>query len=467
MASQHSIHAFLAGSALTASLFFLYHKTQKQTRPTGGHSNTPLATPLLKTTSPIPAADASTELMDSSSLDQRMIRKAEGAIRNRTSRLIIVVERCTNDHNYSAILRTAEALGVQHIWIISPSFIQPTLVDDTAAAEPENMESKDEKNICRDTVTDTTKLKSSTGQTVKRATESEKRERAMHHLFARKATEWLTVREFDDTKSCIDALRADGRQIWVTDLSQVAVCLTAGGILQHLQSAGRDLYDGKLIPEKVAIVFGTEAVGCTTEMLNAADLRVYLPLRGFADSLNLSVATALVVHQMFILDPTLVGAMSQEERRELRRDWYARLASQRLLSSSQKKNRAKLITYIRKCEEIRKKINDGQHVDPDEVSKWEKMDAKKMELAAIDKKVMSDAQAAVKDLIENPPDPITDMRRADEHRVCFVGKGTKSKYGELWEDMPATSNAQAKEMASASFFRERVDGTSKEKNFSS
>jgi tRNA G18 (ribose-2'-O)-methylase SpoU len=63
---------------------------------------------------------------------------------------------------------------------------------------------------------------------------------------------------------------------------------------------------GNIIPEKVAIVFGTEAVGCTNEMLNAADLRVYLPLRGFADSLNLSVATALVVHQMFILDPSLI-----------------------------------------------------------------------------------------------------------------------------------------------------------------
>lgn len=197
-------------------------------------------------------------------------------------------------------------------------------------------------------------------------------------------------------------------------------------------------------------------------MLNAADVRVYLPLRGFADSLNLSVATALVVHQMFILDPTLVGAMSEEERRGLRRDWYARLASQRLLSSSQKKNRAKLITYIKKCEEIERKINVGERVDPDEVSKWEKMDFKKMELDAIDKKVMLDAQTAVRDLAENPPEPITDMRRADEHRVCYVGRGTKNKYGELWEDMPATANAQAKQMASAAFFRERVDGALEE-----
>jgi hypothetical protein len=197
-------------------------------------------------------------------------------------------------------------------------------------------------------------------------------------------------------------------------------------------------------------------VSCSTEILNAADLRVYLPLHGFADSLNLSVATALVVHQMFVLDPSLVGAMSEEERKELRKDWYTRLASQRLLSSSQKKTKAKLMTYIRKCEEIGKKIDAGERVDPDEVAKLKNLEAKQRELAAIDTKMMADAQTAVRDLIENPPNPITDMRRADEHRVCFVGKGTKSKYGELWEDMPATANAKAKQMASAAFFRRYV-----------
>ena len=42
-------------------------------------------------------------------------------------------------------------------------------------------------------------------------------------------------------------------------------------------------------------------------MLSAAELRVYLPLRGFADSLNLSVAAALVIHELFHLCPEAVG----------------------------------------------------------------------------------------------------------------------------------------------------------------
>ena len=48
------------------------------------------------------------------------------------------------------------------------------------------------------------------------------------------------------------------------------------------------------------------------------------------------------------------------------------------------------------------------------------------------------------------------MRRADEHRVCFVGKGTKSSVGDAWNDMPAVANGQSAKNATASFFRERV-----------
>ena len=72
------------------------------------------------------------------------------------------------------------------------------------------------------------------------------------------------------------------------------------------------------------------SVGCTEEILAAADLRVYLPLRGFADSLNLSVAAALVMHELFRLCPEAIGAMDEAERASLREDWFSRLAAQRI-----------------------------------------------------------------------------------------------------------------------------------------
>jgi len=434
-----STSSFFAGVACTAAVMLLYQSCI--TKRKGDQTNSK------QTTKP---ADFEAEItcFDSVDLDQRMIRKAEGAIRKRTSRLIIVVERCTNDHNYSAILRTAEALGVQNIWIISPQTINSTL-------EIENSQGTDESDI--DNIGENATLKRSSGAVVRTATESEKKDRAMHHLYARKATEWLTVKDFEDTKTCLQNLREEGYQIWATDLGQEASCLTEDGIRQHL---GGETYNGKLIPNKVAIVFGTEAVGCTTEMLNAADLRVYLPLRGFADSLNLSVATALVVHQLFVLDPTLEGAMSEEERKGLRQAWYAKLASQRLLSSADKKRRAKLTAYLERCEAIDKKINAGEFVFKEEREKWSKMDAKRKELNAIEDKLAADSKKAVKELVDNPPSPITDMRRADEHRICYVGKNTKKS--SPWQDMPATRKIAVTKYATASFFRDRV-GTEEEK----
>lgn len=434
-----STTSFLAGAACTAAAMLLYQSFITKKSSTSKQSTKP---------SRARAVAEATTCFDSVDLDQRMIRKAEGAICKRTSRLIIVVERCTNDHNYSAIIRTAEALGVQNIWIISPQAINATL-------EINNNQSADESNI--DSIAENSTLRRSAGPVVKTATESEKKDRAAHHLFARNATEWLTVRDFEDTKTCIESLREEGYQVWATDLGQEASCLTEDGIRQHL---GGGTYNGKLIPDKVAIVFGTEAVGCTTEMLNAADLRVYLPLRGFADSLNLSVAAALVVHQMFVLDPSLEGAMTEDERRELRQAWYAKLASQRLLSSANKKRRAKLIASLEACESIDKKIKAGEFVHKEEREKWSKMDAKRAELNAMEEKLAADSKKAVKELVDNPPSPITDMRRADEHRVCYVGKNTKK--ASPWEGMPATQKFVVTENASASFFRVRV-GTEGEK----
>jgi tRNA(Leu) C34 or U34 (ribose-2'-O)-methylase TrmL len=297
-------------------------------------------------------------VMDSPDLDQRILRKAETALQNRTSRLIVVIERCTNDHNYSAILRTTEALGIHHVYIISPKSIKSTLKLGTDGLDPKSLEEDDNLPI------ENAKLFRSTGQKVKNSTPEEIQDRASHHLFAKKALEWLNVREFDTTKECIDVLRKDGFKIWSTDLSQVAVTLTPEGLSEG------NLSNEPLIPEKLAIVFGTEAVGCSTEILEASDKRVYLPLRGFADSLNLSVATALVVHHLFILDPSLIGAMSEDERIEIRRKWYAKLASQRLLPKAEKSKRKRLNNQVRTISEYEKRMNDPNHnLTPEQLEK--------------------------------------------------------------------------------------------------
>ncbi|MBK8047308.1 MAG: hypothetical protein IPK16_09405 [Anaerolineales bacterium] len=46
-----------------------------------------------------------------------------------------------------------------------------------------------------------------------------------------------------------------------------------------------------------AIVLGSEADGLTEPWLEAADDRVYIPMRGQADSLNLSASTAVILYE--------------------------------------------------------------------------------------------------------------------------------------------------------------------------
>jgi hypothetical protein len=156
------------------------------------------------------------ELMDAADLDHRMLRKAEAVIQWRTTRLVLVIERCTNDHNYSAILRTAEALGIQLIYMIDP----PAIRDDE---DHSNKGLPAHKQISR--------------------TPEEIKARREHHLFARNATEWLDVKDFEKAEDCVAELKKQGYQLWVTDLSQQAQCLT--------------MNQGPTIPGKVALVMGT------------------------------------------------------------------------------------------------------------------------------------------------------------------------------------------------------------------
>jgi tRNA(Leu) C34 or U34 (ribose-2'-O)-methylase TrmL len=223
--------------------------------------------------------------LDLPGLKDRHLRKAETVLQRRTSRLLIVVERSTQSHNYTAIIRTAEALGIQHLWVIAP----PSIDGSTGTAG--GRKSRKGKDQWKD----------------------DQAELERHCAYARGAVKWVSLRAFSNTTECIEALRADGRKIWVTDLSQKAECLGGAGTSAKL-------------PEKLALCFGSEATGATPELLDAADRRVYLPLNGFADSLNLSVAAALCMQRLIHISPDIVGDMPESERRALRRVWYERMA---------------------------------------------------------------------------------------------------------------------------------------------
>jgi len=484
--SAAAVKGFVAGAVVTAASVAGYWKFRQLLRPLRPYyydgrrrnrrrddddnddadDNTSAQASSSSSTSSAQTQPQPQPLFDSPDLDMRLVRKAEAVIQGRSS-VVVVVERCTNDHNYSAILRTAEALGVQRVYVIDP--LEPSGEDGHHTGNNDN-------NVdCDTNGTAKAEHNNSAATTAVTATKKNKNKnnkqnddlRRWHHLFAQNATEWLTVRDFETAELCLRALREEGYQVWSTDLSQRAVPLTEGELRAALRQQGgggggaqqRHPASTKLkLPSKLAVVFGTEAVGVSQYMLEQCDMRVYAPLRGFADSLNLSVAAALVLHHLFLLDPDLVGNLPESGKQQLRREWFPKLATQRLLTSRQKKDRKKLMHMLQDCDELeRKKVELGEELTKEQKLKLQQRSKLRERLQTLERKAGFDlAERALQDLIANPPAPLTDIRRCDDHRVCYVGRNTKKRYEEHWKDMPAVKNLHSIPMVAAQDFRDRV-----------
>ena len=95
------------------------------------------------------------------------------------------------------------------------------------------------------------------------------------------AQKWVDVFRYHDTQSCIDTLRAQGYQIVATTPHKDAYFLND--------------FD---ISKKSAFFFGTEKEGLSQQVLSQADTYLKIPMVGFTESLNISVAVAIVLQQL-------------------------------------------------------------------------------------------------------------------------------------------------------------------------
>lgn len=242
----------------------------------------------------------------------RRLRKAETVLRRRTSELLVVLEASYDLRNQAAVLRTCDCLGIQHVWTTNPTM---GMKGDTypaakrrvhttrrAKAQAEKRSEAQEQMLqALDPGMHAAREPSSVAE----------QQNEISRKIARQSSEWLSLRKFDDTKSCIEALRNEGYTIWVTALEQGALSLD---------------HRLEIPPAKLAVVFGREADGVSAEMIAAADKLVYFPLQGFSESLNLSVSAALILQRILDRQPKFHSAMSDVERGELRREWFLKLA---------------------------------------------------------------------------------------------------------------------------------------------
>ena len=96
---------------------------------------------------------------------------------------------------------------------------------------------------------------------------------------------WLTFHHYNElahnTQACIDAVKAEGYQIIATTPHENA-----------------DFVMDFDVTEKSAFVFGVEKEGVSDMMLEQADGHLKVPMYGFTESLNVSVAAAIVLQDV-------------------------------------------------------------------------------------------------------------------------------------------------------------------------
>lgn len=123
------------------------------------------------------------------------------------------------------------------------------------------------------------------------------------------AEKWLNVSRWKNTVACFEQLKEAGYQMVVTELG-----------------AKDSLLDVDFT-QKTALVFGNEARGISAEALGLADQRCMLPIHGFVESYNISVAGALclqVALQQRELKLGKSGDLSPEDFLDLKASYYVK-----------------------------------------------------------------------------------------------------------------------------------------------
>jgi tRNA (guanosine-2'-O-)-methyltransferase len=174
--------------------------------------------------------------------DERLAR-LYACVGRRTRSVVPVLESIDDPHNVAAILRSADAFGVQEVHLV-------------AGAQP--------------------------------------------FLAARNVTQgaerWLDVVRHGDAERCVASLRSRAFQVYVATMEGQ---LTPAD-LRHSQ--------------RVAIVFGNEQKGVSPGLETLCDGRYTIPMAGFSQSLNVSVAAAIT---MFSATRGGAPALEDDDRTQL------------------------------------------------------------------------------------------------------------------------------------------------------
>ena len=120
------------------------------------------------------------------------------------------------------------------------------------------------------------------------------------------AQKWVDVNRFESISDCIQDLKAKNYRIIATT--------------PHENDCLLDDFD---ITQPAALFFGTERDGLSQEVLDQADGFLKIPMRGFTESLNISVSAAIIIQNLMsrLHHSDLNWQLKEEEILQKRIDW--------------------------------------------------------------------------------------------------------------------------------------------------
>lgn len=95
------------------------------------------------------------------------------------------------------------------------------------------------------------------------------------------------------------------------------------GTTPHGKATKLDDFD---ISKPAAIFFGTEKEGLSTEVMNSADEFITIPMRGFTDSLNISVSAAIILQHITqrLRSSEIIWELSENEKNAVKFEWLSK-----------------------------------------------------------------------------------------------------------------------------------------------
>lgn len=124
------------------------------------------------------------------------------------------------------------------------------------------------------------------------------------------ADKWVELKKWKSTKECVGSLKQQGFQVVTTHLGKKSVPISEIDFTR-----------------KTALVLGNEHAGASEEMVELSDACVILPMTGFVQSYNISVAGALCFYHMYqdrIRRKQHHGDLNDEEKEILKAVYYLR-----------------------------------------------------------------------------------------------------------------------------------------------